>query len=230
MASKGLYGCVNPIIDCDLFDLPKAHVSNCPANYGALESEICDIWLTVYKDGYQVPAGDPTPAPATDWLDPANYSNATVDEIVHLVVIGDKPLPEFNDITVAKRWVIPSFTRHSLNFDVSDFAFQPGDDAVTEDQCKMLNYEFIRALQQRPTLVLWFRTISGIMFGGPAGIVCDVTSAGTILGRGEGTLMTGSVVLTWESACDPPAQPELSLCEPGVAAMAMAMNAPQPLI
>lgn len=222
MPTPGFYSCPDTSQGCDSLELPEAHLATCAADYGAQESEICDLWLVGYKsDGtYSKPVSG-TPDPATDWLDPANYDTGAdfvPGDIIHLAVIGDKPLPEFNDQTVAKRIVIPTSTTHTLNIDVTDFAIQPAEGVAIEQQCKILNYELIRFLQSRPTVALWFRTIDGLMVGGPDGIVADVTQAGTVFGRGEGTLLTGQIVFQWDSDCDPPAQPEASLCTPSAVA------------
>jgi len=204
------YTCAVPKpADCGTIVLPAVNFATCPAAYQAHESEICDVWVVMTTDGVAnerpnsgmlLPEGI---APgADDWLAQENYPQIgggwTGDPatMVHLTTIGDKPLSEINEITVAKRWLIFTSRTHVVNIDVTDMSIE--------------NYEFFRALQVKPTVAIWYRDIDGYMYGGADGVVCDVQNAGNILNRGEGGLLTGQVVFNWDADCDPPMGEETS--------------------
>lgn len=167
--------------DCASIVLPDVNFATCPAAYQAHESEICDVWMIETTDG----VADAVP---TAWYDSDDLDALT--GVHKLTTIGDKPLSEVNELTVAKRWVVFTSRTHTVNIDVTDMSLE--------------NYDFIRALQVKPTVAVWYRDIDGYIYGGENGIVCDVQNAGNILNRGEGGLLTGQFILTWEADCDPP--------------------------
>ena len=184
MPVQGAYTCAVPKpVDCGTIVLPAVKFATCAAAYQAHESEICDIWMIETTDE----VADTIP---TAWYDPANFGATFDTNSKHLTTIGDKPLSEINEITVAKRWLVFTSRLHTLNFDITDMSIE--------------NYDFVRALQVKPTIAIWFRDIDGYMYGGPNGVICDVQNAGNILNRGEGGLLTGQAALVWEADCDPP--------------------------
>jgi hypothetical protein len=124
----------------------------------------------------------------TTWYDTSDW-DTTFATAKHLVVIGDKPLSETTEQIVAKKLVKVTSRKHTVNADITDMS--------------LLNYDFIRALQIQPTLAIWYRDMDGYVYGGPNGVVCDVKNAGNILGRGDGTLLTGQMVYEWDCDCDP---------------------------
>jgi len=204
------YDCAVPKpTDCGTIILPAVKFATCAAAYQAHESEICDVWIVMTADGIAnerpnaamiLPEG--AAAGADDWLNPENYPQigggwtGDAATMLHLTTIGDKPLSEINEITVAKRWLVFTSRTHTVNIDITDMSVE--------------NYDFIRALQVKPTVAIWYRDIDGYMYGGEDGVVCDIQNAGNILNRGEGGLLTGQAVFTWEADCDPPVGEESS--------------------
>lgn len=208
MADTQSYACdtsifADPSDRCSTITLPVVSFADCPADYAAHESEICDVWIVPADDGVstEIPtlAADGGADPDA-WHNPLNYptesghfSNAGTG-MRHLIVIGDKPISEITEVTVAKRWSLITNRGHIVNIDVTDMSIP--------------NYDFIRALQFQPTVAIWYRDIDGYMYGGANGIVCDIQNAGNIANRGEGGLLTGQVIFNWNKECDPPAAVE----------------------
>lgn len=215
------WNCDGDIIDCIAgFSLPAVIKAACPAGYGAKESEISDVFITLYGDGdYALVDGGTVSLPGAAWTiegDAAWFDsrtfvldNATAwsgTQVRSLLCVGDKPLPEFSQITVARGWTKNVGTIHTINLDVTD---HPCSDPVAPDPV-FKNYDFTRVLQGQPTVVVWFRTIGGIIVGGDLGIKCRVIQAGNVFGRGEGTLLTSQIILEFDAACDPPAACDLN--------------------
>lgn len=189
--AEALYNC--PFIGDDNCGasvcLPPVSITDCPADYNAHESEICDVWVQPANADGSAP--EPPGALGVNWHDPSAHTGVGVR---HLITIGDKPASEIVEVSLAKRQTKVSERKHILNIDVTDMSIP--------------NYDFIRGLQFQPSLVIWYRDIDGYMYGGSDGIYCDVQNAGNIANRGEGGLLTGQVILSWTKLCDPPATPE----------------------
>ncbi len=179
------YNCTCDIerpVDCSSFALPDVLFQTCAAAYNAHESEITDIWLVETTDGIA------NSLPVT-WYDTADWDTTGFTGAQHLTVIGDKPLSAVSEIIVARKWVKTTRRTHTLNADITDMPLE--------------NYNFIRAVQLQPTIAMWFKTMDGYIFGGANGVVADVKNAGNILGRGDGTLLTGQMEIEWDCDCDP---------------------------
>lgn len=177
------YTCNFDPADCRI-ELPPAAVATCAADYEIQESEICDIWMTA--------PGGPKPS---DWTNPNSYpvdNSGAWDPATtmrQLLVQGDKPLPEVREVSLGKDWVVQTMLVHTINASITD----------------VRNYNLIRSLQQAEEVVVWFRTIDGLMVGGPDGIQCKANRAGNQFSRGQGALLTGEFQLQWAAPCDPPA-------------------------
>lgn len=172
---------------CENVLLPDTTNPNCPADYNAYEGELCELWMVLAEqdeDGNWVASAEPD-----NYLYKGDL-NAIVG-VKRLAIIGDKPLPETRTVALAKRWTRIKTLGHTLNIDVTD---------VSEE-----NYEFIRTLQYRPITAVWVASVDGWHMGGNGGIIVQVDTAGIIWPRGEGSLMTGTLVLKFDHKFDPPA-------------------------
>ncbi len=174
-------------VGCAPIVLPAPTNPNCPNDYNAHESEITDVWISpaeLQEDGTYLATALPT-----DWTSFADLNTTT--GLRHLTVIGDKPLGEAKIVTLAKKWFKVVDRGHQANMDVTD---------MSED-----NYEFVRTLQHGSKVFIWWKSYGDWVCGGENGILCDVNAAGIIWGRGDGTLMTGSMGFAWNNKFDPPA-------------------------
>ncbi len=172
---------------CENVLLPDTTNPNCAADYNDYEGELCTAWL--------VPAEKDEDGNWVATAEPDNYLYVgDLDAIVgvkKLTIIGDKPLAEVVRVALAKRMSKVKTRRHLVNVDITDLSEE--------------NYEFIRTLQYHPILAGWFASVDGWHMGGNPGIVIQVDTSGVVWPRGEGSLMTGTVVFTWDNKFDPPA-------------------------
>lgn len=174
---------------CEAIVLPETTNANCPNDYNAFESEITDIWISPVEESTPGAGDWAATAPPADWTSFADL-NSTAG-LKHLTIIGDKPLGEARIAALAKRWTKVIDRTHSLNIDVTDMS--------------ELNYEFIRTLQHQAPVAIWFKSYGEWVCGGELGIIVTIDTAGIVWGRGEGTLMTGQLVMKWYNLYDPPA-------------------------
>ena len=184
-------------VDCTVGTLPPVLFADCPNMYNAMESEIETVFVVpaiLDVSGNYVGANLPSDwtlradlkASASKPKLPTSFTN-----VVELTVIGDKPAPSKNEFKGAKNMTIPLKRGHVVNLDITDMP--------------IVNYEFIRTLQSGMFVCIWYVMRDGYVCGGADGIVINSTDAWNELNRGEGSLLTGKIVFSWENKFDPPA-------------------------
>lgn len=194
---------------CNPLTFPSVTFADCPQDYVDHESEIEDIWFVPvqYNSGTNQYEAIAKP---TNWTYRSDLD--AISGVVRATVIGDKPLPEIVEIQIAKQQTKLKNRTHTLNIDITDMHTN--------------NYEFVRMLQFPGALVaVWYADHDDYVYGGADGIVCRVVNAGNILNRGEGSLLTGQIVLTWKHLYDPPVAALIEGASPFMAPSPMAAPA-----
>ncbi len=184
------YACIACPADCTNSDLPAVDFSNCVDSMVSEESEITDIFMTIPDDANP---GDPLAKP-TDWTTKAAWdliiASSGLAKVRQLTVIGDLAEPEGTVRTVSKRRRILGEHTFTLNFDIDDIS--------------LANYDFMRRLQCGASVVIWYATAGGFLYGGPNGFQVDITKAGQILERGDGNYAVLRFQVQWKAKCSPP--------------------------
>lgn len=131
--------------DCD-GELPEVDFSICApeVHFG----EITNVYVTV--------PGNPLVSEndAAEWATRMAAVDAT--KILALTVLGDKPAPEESEIVISNDRIVVGEKGHTLNLDI--------------DETNQTNYEFMRGLECGRKVTIWYKTSSGLLYGGKTGI------------------------------------------------------------
>jgi len=127
-------------------ELPDVDFSICSpeVHFG----EIDTIYLTVPGN----PLVDENSA--VEWA--ARMAIGDETKILVLNVLADKPAPEESEVTISKDRIVVGEKTHTLNIDI--------------DETNQTNYEFLRGMECGRKVTLWYKTVSGLLYGGPTGI------------------------------------------------------------
>lgn len=174
--------------DCTTADLPAIAMADCVDAMITEESEIQEIFMTI-NDGAGAPKAKPTSwTSKSDWL--AVIADTGNDKVRKLNVIGDKPLADATTRTLSKRRKKAGTKTQTINFDIDDIS--------------PANYDFMRQLQCGATVVIWYSTVGGYLYGGPNGFEVSVANIGEVLDRGENNYAVIRGILSWENQFSPP--------------------------
>ena len=175
-----------PPTDCTQTALPDPEFTDCPESYVTHEGEIDVLWMTHLEYNSGTAQWEAANVP-TNHETTAGFVVAGIEK---LIGFGDKPLSEPLTVPLPHGLTKTHNRRHTLNFDITDQS--------------IANYELVRALQGLQYVAIWYKTIDGDGFGGENGIIARVVNAGNVHARGEGALLTGTIVLEWKKLFDPP--------------------------
>ena len=104
--------------------------------------------------------------PLVDWTSAAEWDGRidntapNPDSILRLCVVGDKPEPTRTEREISKGRKISGKKDHVVNFEI--------------DETNETNHEFLRQLECGAQLKMWYKTSSGLLFGGNEGIDASV--------------------------------------------------------
>lgn len=174
------YACITCPEDCLSADLPPVDFQDCTESVTTEESEITDVLIS-------------TGTVPSDWTTAIGWSGiisqSGSNSIRRLTGIGDIPLREVTSREISGSRIVPGKANYSFNFDIDD---------VTD-----LNYTLMRRMQCGGLYKIWYITAGGYLYGGPTGIEVNVSNAGEVLARGEGTYNVFQFLFTWQAGCEP---------------------------
>lgn len=134
-------------VDCES-SVPDVEFNECAPNVNA--GEVTRIYLAA--------------ADADDFTDVTSLAEwtprLTSNNIKELVVIGEFPEPETNELSISDDRKITSNKAFTLQAEI--------------DETNMTNYAFLRKLECSIKMKMWFQTSAGIMYGGNEGIPASV--------------------------------------------------------
>ena len=111
-----------------------------------------------------------------------------IDAVIDLVVLGDLPPAETEEIEISLGRKIQSPSTFTINFDIDDVS-----DA---------NYELMRWLECNMIVDMWY-SANEVLFGGNPGIECTIQAKYQIE-RGQKSLQKIVGTVKWESKFSPP--------------------------
>lgn len=129
-------------------------------------------------------------SPLTDWEDPAEWASrisntsSADDAIRELTVLGDKPLPEAQELEISDQRTVAINSNHTLN--------------VAIDETNETNHQFIRLIECGGHFKIWYSTIGGKIFGGNDGINAYL-KLGMVLGGGSGDIQKYQGTAKWKA-------------------------------
>jgi len=132
--------------------------------------------------------------PLIDETDPAEWTarlalpQINPAKIIELIVIGSKPAAEANIIDISKGRKVQGNKNHTLTVKIDD---------ISQD-----NYEMMRQFECGKTLLVWYVTVEGELFGGNEGIEASFL-LNHIIPEGANDLQTLEGTLTWRAKFHP---------------------------
>jgi len=165
--------------DC-LSELPAVDFSKCnPVTHGA---QIQRIFLTNVGNSFS----DWTDA--AEWISRLNNSGSGASDVRTLHVVGSKPAPDSQKITISLGRIITGKKKHKLPIKI--------------DETNDTNYAFLRQNECGGQYLMWYETAGRMLYGGNSGIPCSLTLDDVIV-EDSGQLETFDGEFTWESQFTP---------------------------
>jgi len=172
--------------------LPIVCSESCDTQLPAVDFDICNPQVkfgqigTLYITNIGNPLTDETDL--AEWQ--ARWALAQIDpaKIITLDIIGDKPVAEATIIDISKNRKVQGNKNHTVNIKIDDLS--------------QANYEMMRAFECGKTLLVWYVTLEGELFGGAAGIEASIL-LNHMIPQGANDLQDIQGTLTWRSKFHP---------------------------
>lgn len=135
--------------------------------------------------------------PLVDESDPAEWTTrlglpaANPARIIQLQGIGDKPAAEENILEISKGRKVSGNKNHTVNFRI--------------DEVSDLNYEMMRNFECNKSVLAWYKTYEGKLYGGPSGVHAPGVSISFnhVIPENAQELETLTGSITWKSKFHP---------------------------
>lgn len=144
--------------------------------------QISDIFIT--NIGY--PLTDETDP--TEWSTRLGLAQSDPSKILQLYVIGDKPAAESNDIEISKGRKVTGNKNHTVNFRI--------------DEVSDKNYNMMRKFECNKTVLGWYKTYGGKLYGGADGIQMSI-KMNHVIPENASELETIQGTMTWKAKFHP---------------------------
>lgn len=172
--------------------LPIVCSTSCDSQLPAVDFDVCNPAVKFGQIGqvFITNVGNPL----TDETDPIEWATrlalaqANPAKIIELTIIGSKPAAEATIIDISKNRKVQGNKNHSV--------------AVKIDDLSQANYEMMRAFECGKTLLVWYVTLEGELFGGASGIEASIL-LNHIIPEGANDLQTIEGTLTWRAKFHP---------------------------
>ncbi len=125
---------------------------------------------------------------AAEWLARMALPGNDPAKIFRILVIGDKPASESNEVEMSYGRVINGTENHSLN--------------VRVDEVNQENYDFARAFDCNKRVKMWYKTYNGDAYGGPTGVDVSVKFK-HVIPEGTSDLQTLVANPKWKAKIQP---------------------------
>lgn len=135
--------------------------------------------------------------PFTDITDPAEWAtrlgllSSNPAKVIELIGIGDKPAAEANIIEISKGRKVSGNKNHTVNFKI--------------DEVSDLNYEMMRTFECNKSVLAWYKTYEGKLYGGNNGVHAAGVSIqfSHVIPENAAELETLPGTITWKSKFHP---------------------------
>lgn len=125
---------------------------------------------------------------AAEWLARMALPGNDPAKIFRILVIGDKPASESNEVEMSYGRVINGTENHSLN--------------VRVDEVNQENYDFARAFDCNKRVKMWYKTYNGDAYGGPNGVDVSIKFK-HVIPEGTSDLQTLVANPKWKAKIQP---------------------------
>jgi hypothetical protein len=161
-------------------ELPEVEFDLCnpDVHYG----QISDIFITNVGN----PLVDETSP--SEWAARLALPNSNPSKILDLFVIGSKPAAEGTDVEISKGRTVTGNKNHTVNFRI--------------DEVSDKNYNMMRQFECGKTVLGWYKTYEGKLYGGNKGIVMSIKMNHAIP-ENASELETIEGTLTWKAKHHP---------------------------
>jgi hypothetical protein len=172
--------------------LPIICSATCDTQLPPVDFDICNPQVkfgqisTIYITNIGNPLTDETDG--TEWYTRLNLLAANPAKIIALDVIGSKPVAEATIIDISKNRKVQGNKNHTVNIKIDDLS--------------QANYEMMRAFECGKTLLVWYETLEGELFGGAAGIEASIL-LNHMIPESANDLQDIEGTLTWRSKFHP---------------------------
>lgn len=144
--------------------------------------QISDLFIT--NIGY--PLTDETDP--VEWNDRLSLAQSDPAKIINLVGIGSKAAAESNIIEISKGRKVSGNKNHTVAFRI--------------DEVSDKNYEMMRTFECNKTVLAWYKTFEGKLYGGAAGIEASIMFD-HVIPEDASALETLEGTLTWKAKFHP---------------------------
>lgn len=144
--------------------------------------QISDVFIT--NIGY----------PLTDETSPSELTarlalaQSDPSKIINLFGIGSKPAAEGTDIEISKGRTVSGNKNHTVNFRI--------------DEVSDKNYEMMRKFECNKTVLMWYKTYEGKLYGGASGIQASIRF-NHVIPENASELETLEGTITWKAKFHP---------------------------
>lgn len=139
---------------------PIECAENCDDPIGEVQFDLCNPEVNfgeidaIFITNLGNPLIDETDA--TEWATRMALLVTDPTKITELHVVGEKPIPEGNPLTISRNIEVTGAKTHTVPFEIH--------------QTNKKNYEFMRGFECARKVLVWYRTAGGLLYGGPSGI------------------------------------------------------------
>lgn len=127
---------------------------------------------------------------AAEWAAKISNSSSASSAIREMIIMGSKPKPESQKVTLGYGLVVPGKKKHTIPFKVM--------------QANLTNIAMVRAFECGGTVLGWYETTSNILFGGDHGIEGTI-EADVVIDEDSGQVIRIEGIFSFELQYSPEA-------------------------
>jgi hypothetical protein len=165
---------------------------SCSAELPDVSFDLCnpDVHFGQISDVFITNVGNPLvdETSPVEWSDRLALASSNPSRIIQLMGIGDKPAAESNVIEISKGRKVSGNKNHTVNFRI--------------DEVSDLNYEMMRKFECNKTVLMWYKTYEGKLYGGASGIQASI-GFNHVIPENSAELETLVGSITWKAKHHP---------------------------
>lgn len=166
--------------------------TSCTDALPEVEFDLCnpDVHFGQISDVFITNIGNPLTdeTDAAEWTARLALGTSDPARIIQLYGIGSKPAAESNVIEISKGRKVTGNKNHTVNFKI--------------DEVSDKNYEMMRKFECNKTVLVWYKTYEGMIYGGASGIQASI-NFNHVIPESASELETLEGTLTWKAKFHP---------------------------
>jgi hypothetical protein len=166
--------------------------TSCTDALPEVEFDLCnpDVHFGQISDVFITNIGNPLidETDPTEWTNRLGLLQSNPAKIIQLYGIGSKPAAESNEIEISKGRKVTGNKNHTVNFKI--------------DEVSDKNYEMMRKFECNKTVLMWYKTFEGKLYGGADGIQASI-KFNHVIPENASELETLEGSLTWKAKFHP---------------------------